>query len=181
MVSSSKEVWKPISCCPRYRVSSLGRIQGVKVAIMKPWAMSGGHLFIRLRNKNGYVGSSVHRLVAETFIPNPHNKPEVNHKDCNPQNNKVENLEWVTHKENAIHSYNVSGRKGVGPIGQTGARSKCSIPVLQMTMNGKVICEFAGISEAERITGIANSNICNVCKGKKDNAGGFRWKYKYRR
>lgn len=72
---------------------------------------NGYKVFVTKLNgrKGGDTALRVHRLVAEVYIPNPQNKPFVNHKDCNPANNSVSNLEWVTSKENAIHARD-SGR-----------------------------------------------------------------------
>ncbi len=74
-----------------------------KSAIMKQFDSVGGYKFVSLRKNGEYYQRYVHRLVAQTFIDNPENKPEVNHKDRNKHNNSVSNLEWVTAKENSQH------------------------------------------------------------------------------
>ena len=74
---------------------------------LKPIKHKNGYLKIVLYDENGKsIEYALHRLVAETFIPNPENKPQVNHKDGNKLNNCVDNLEWCTAKENSIHAYN---------------------------------------------------------------------------
>lgn len=99
---------------------------------------------------------SVHRLVANAFLPNPENLPEINHKDENPLNNKVENLEWCSRQ------YNIDYSK--------------SRPVAQIE-DGKVIAVFKSIKEAGRQTGIKRTGINNVVCGIAKTAGGFNWKY----
>ena len=122
-----------------------------------------------LRGKNGlmYEGVAlsrdgetkryaVHRLVAEAFIPNPDNLPEINHKDENPLNNQVDNLEWCTHQYNIDYS-----------------KSK---PVVQIK-DGEAIGKYKSIKEASRSTGIGRTNITNVLCGWSNTAGGFQWAY----
>jgi len=97
-----QEIWKDIEGYEGlYQVSNLGNVKSIKNNIIKkPSKLPKGYLQICL-NKNGklkYI--SIHRLVAQAFIPNPNNLPCVNHKDCNPQNNNINNLEWCTYKEN---------------------------------------------------------------------------------
>ena len=107
------EIWKDVVGYEGlYQVSNLGRVKSlerldknnhpVKEKILKQ-ACDGvgkGYLYVNL----GRMGrGKIHRLVAEAFIPNPYNKPEVNHIDGNTKNNRVDNLEWVTHQENCIH------------------------------------------------------------------------------
>lgn len=77
-----------------------------QLRLVKPRKTKNGYLRVYMRNSknNKRMDRYIHRLVAEAFIPNPENKPEVNHKDCNPANNKVKNLEWATRKENLNHS-----------------------------------------------------------------------------
>ena len=95
------EVWKDIKGYEGlYQVSNLGNVKSLKTNKNLYYSKSRNYLRVGL-NKNGVRrGFSIHRLVAQAFIPNPKNKPCVNHKDCNPKNNCVDNLEWCTHKYN---------------------------------------------------------------------------------
>lgn len=99
---------------------------------------------------------SVHRLVAQAFIPNYDNLPEVNHKDQDTLNNRVDNLEWCTRQYNIDYS-----------------KSK---PVVQI-FDGKEIARFKSIKEAGRVTGVKRTSINNVLTGWAKTAGGFQWSY----
>lgn len=92
-------VWTRIKEYPSYTVSSTGLVKTEDGGILKQQPYNG-YLAVRLNND----WKKVHRLVAEAFIPNPNNKPVVNHKDFNTYNNHSYNLEWTTHKENVAHS-----------------------------------------------------------------------------
>lgn len=108
---------------------------------------------------------TVHRLVAITYLPNLNNLPEVNHKDKNKRNNRPENLEWISRKDNVKHA------------SETGRGFSRSRPVYQMDMNGNIIREFKSIKQASDETGIHNRSINPVCQGKRHQAGGYRWRY----
>ena len=108
------EVWKDIPGYEGiYQASNTGKIKSLsrkyhpKDKLLTPYNRSG-YLCVGLYKKYQFV----HRLVAETFIPNPENKPTVNHKDGDRYNNYVENLEWATYSENIKHSYSVLGHVG---------------------------------------------------------------------
>lgn len=131
-----------------------------------------GYFRVRLYNECGAFYKSVHRLVAEAFIPNPDNKPQINHKDGDKLNNNILNLEWVNNSENQLHRRYVLGQKQ--PTGADDPRSKT---ILQIR-DGVITKEFVGVREAERQTGIKHQNITACCKGKVKSAGGFQWKYK---
>ncbi len=95
------EIWKDIKDYEGlYKISNLGNVKSLKTNKNLYYSKSRNYLRVSL-NKNGIrKGYSIHRLVAQTFIPNPNNYPCVNHKDCNGNNNKVNNLEWCTYKQN---------------------------------------------------------------------------------
>lgn len=131
-----------------------------------------GYKLVNLsRNKKIYT-KKVHRLVAQTFIPNPNNYPEVNHKDGDKANNRVENLEWVTHQQNIVHSYKYGLRKK-----HTGKYNKSSRVVFQIK-DSVIINVFDSITEASAKTLVSVPSICRCCKGKFKHAGGYQWKYK---
>lgn len=122
------------------------------------WRGRAGHLYqtVCLCRDGISETLSVHRLVAQAFIPNPDNLPEINHKDENPMNNRVENLEWCSRQYNIDYS-----------------KSK---PVLQIE-NGRVVAYFKSIKEAGRATGIKRTGINNVLTGWAKTAGGYQWAY----
>lgn len=117
----SDEIWKPVQGFPQYMVSSHGRMKSVRRIITDSWGRQRlwpEKVFATILNSAGYPQINlgkwdtrktelVHRIVAATFIPNPLNKPQVNHKDGNRANNRVDNLEWVTCAENLAYSRKV--------------------------------------------------------------------------
>lgn len=120
------EIWKPVSDYDKYEVSNFGRIKSFnwnKIKILKPFINGKGYLCIRLyKEKNQSQDFRVHRLVAELFIPNPENKPQINHIDGCKLNNHVSNLEWATQSENMRHAI-VNGLK-IAPQGEESKRAK---------------------------------------------------------
>ena len=105
--------------------------------------------------------------MAEAFISNPKNKPFINHIDCNKQNNKVSNLEWVTAKENTQHAVKT------GLMSPTRERA-----VIQYSMDGEKIQEYISISEAARQTGSLVEKIVNCCRHERVTHNNFQWRYK---
>ena len=159
----------------KYRVSTNGEIYSeISGKILKQFYRGSRpdnkYLVINLCENNKQKTVSVHRLVAQAFIPNPNNLPCVNHIDGNKDNNCVENLEWCTYLENNVHAYQY--------LGKTQRNKRGSKPVLQFDLSNNFIKEYPSVREAIRQTGI--TSIDKVCKKKQNRkqAGGFKWKYK---
>lgn len=103
------ENWKDITQLPDYQVSNLGNIRNKRFnKSKKTFKKKDGRIQVMLNNKGKRYMRFVHRLVAEAFIPNPDNKPQVNHLNGNPSDNRIDNLEWCTPKENIFHSRNIT-------------------------------------------------------------------------
>lgn len=110
----------------------------------------------------------IHRLVAQTYIPNPENKPQVNHIDGDKQNNHVSNLEWCTASENQKHAV----RTGL-LIQRKGGNSPCAKKIINTTTSEI----FLSITDAAKISGISRTAIGNCLKLTTKTAGGFKWEY----
>lgn len=149
-----------------YQVSNLGRIkskprEGTKGGIIKQFLIDR-YMKVHLYN-NGIRGFYfIHRLVAKAFIPNPDNKPQVNHINGNRYDNRAINLEWTTSQENIRHSYDNGLRK---------TRKVAQIK------NGSIVKVWFNARRASVELGIPYPNIWYVLNGKNKIAGGFEWKY----
>ena len=168
---TEEEIWCPVKNYENlYEVSDQGRVKSIgygKERILKPALTPQGYLQVSLC-KNGEIKRClVHRLVSKTFIPNPDNLPEVNHKDENPSNNKVENLEWCDQKYN----------NNYGTHNQRMAEKK-SKSVLQYTKSGEFVREWKSATDVQRNLNYSQGNISSCCIGKLKSANGFVWKFK---
>lgn len=157
----------------RAKKDTLGRIQSIKEKILKAAADKDGYFRVVLQKNGEKKNKIAHRLVAQAFIPNPDNKPQINHIDGNKQNNRLSNLEWCTLAENRIHAFN-TGLQFV----HKGEKNHLSKSVKQLDKDtNKLIRMFGSTREAERETGINHSHISKVCKKEYNTAGGFKWEY----
>lgn len=173
----------PVKDYPDYLVFRDGRIWSNKTnKFLKPGKNRGGYESVDLFNANGHRRFLVHRLVAEAFIPNPRLLPQVNHKDENPSNNTVGNLEWCDAKYNMNYGNGAKNRHAKidysNPCYKRNAvlnGKKVSIPVA-MIADGEVLKCFESAKEASRKTGVALSCILRVVHGERHTAGGYVWK-----
>src|SRR5690349_18700009 len=167
--------WRPVDGYPGYYVHLSGRVffcggvRRIKVGFRNNIQLSHGYVVVSIRNKR----RTLHRVVAEAFIPNPLKKKTVNHKDGNKANNHVDNLEWATQSENVIHAYKVLGRET--PTGRLGLWGK---KVIQMNLQGEIIKIHKNVMLASKELGISDDSIRNACYGTSKTSGGFKWRYK---
>lgn len=191
--NSDQEIWKDIPGKEyeiyQLQASSLGRIRSMvrgikrkKVGkIYKLWPSKKGYLRVHFIINKIDFQRAVHRMVALAFIPNPLNKTQINHIDCDKTNNRVENLEWVTPQENVIHAVKNgrwrTGRKGKHMIGRCGDLHCNSRKVAQYTLDGSLVKIWTNAMEIDRsgIAGRANVGAC--CRGERNKCRGFKWAY----
>ena len=171
-----EEIWKPIEGYPGYEISNLGRIKSFKINKKEGQITTGvltvrGYLTKRLFNEAGYKNFYVHRLVAQAFLPNPNNLPEINHKDENKLNNCLDNLEWCDRQYNVRY-----GTRNERTSQSMLCHPSLSKGVYSIDKNGNKEW-YASIGEAERQTGCSHSNIVRTLKGRTKTCGGRKWFY----
>ena len=136
-----------------------------------------GYISINLYKNGKSKRMSVHRLVAKAFIPNPKNKPYINHKDANRSNNIISNLEWCTPKENTQHSIKNGNNKDLFERLQD-IRNKSKKRINQYDLDGNFIKQWNSLNEAASFLNKTSSGaISNCCSGKNKTAYGYKWKY----
>lgn len=190
-----KEQWKPIEGTDgTYEVSNTGKIRSNNYlghGSQKELSLAKdqkGYLRVRIFIAGVRKTVKVHREVAKAFIPNPENKPEVNHKDGNKENNCVANLEWSTPGENAAHAYGAGlkekTREWCRQMGSTVGRAALAIerekrktPVVATRVSDGAVFQFSSQSEAAEKTGTPQPNILKVLKGQRKTANGYLFVY----
>lgn len=140
--------------------------------LLMPELTHDGYVRVTLSKYGVQRHIMVHRLVALAFIPNPTNLPQVNHKDENPQNNTVDNLEWCTGKQNCnygAHRERIKQRLSI--------KHHLAKPVARLDEKGNLIEIFKSTREAAMALGVRSENISRCCMGKYKRVCGSRWKY----
>ena len=195
-MTTTTEIWRtPIykgETYDNYQVSNLGRLINLnyrrtgKAKLMEPYEKGRKYLQVSLYKNGKEDWIYVHQLVAETFLPNPENKPCINHKIEGDEGKKINmvffnedgsinkeksTIEWTTYEEN--NNYGTRNQR----IFEKTTNGKLSKPVLQLSLTGELIREYPSIKEAER-NGFNHCNICQCCNGKQKTHKGFRWEYK---
>lgn len=204
------EIWKDIDGYPNYQVSNLGRVRSLdriittkkgmvrnlKGKIMTPNPDLNNYQHLLLSKEGEQSGFLVHRLVAQAFLPNPDNKPEINHINTIRTDNRVENLEWCTRKENVNNPLSIKNyhnrkvvmsdetKKKISLALKSRKMSKESIekhrqkvmkPILQFTKSGEFIRKWDSATQAKIELGI--TTIPDCLRQKSKTAGGYIWRY----
>ena len=175
------EIWKNVpGYIGLYKVSNHGRVKSVKKQLVLKTSGSGNR-YKTVALCNGMRKTfRLHRLVAAAFIPNPDNKPCVDHIDGNKSNNKADNLRWVTTKENCnnpITKSRLNKKIGEYMVGRLGGLHQRAKQIAMYSICGDLIKTFLSVKDAQRETGLNDSNIVKCCKGIKKTCGGYIWAY----
>lgn len=165
------EEWRPIQgYVGLYEVSNIGNVRSLcagrwhTTMMRKPVPDKNGYLTVNIKKNGKYKCAKIHRLVAEAFLDNPENHPQINHKDENKANNCVDNLEWCTSKYN--NNYNDKPKRYYKPV-------------VQLDNDGNVLNTFESVNAAAEYIGINPANISAVLSHRRQRTGGYRWRYQY--
>ena len=163
------EIWREIpDTCGKYEVSNLGtvrsRARGNRWRELRPFQDTCGYLYVDIHRRS----RAVHRLVAEAFLPEIEGKPEINHKDGFKHNNRADNLERCNRSENVKHAFDIGLKHSASRGDSVKAR--------------RVVCLDTGvvyecIEDAAEASGAHAPNISKCCKGIRNKAAGYRWRY----
>ena len=173
------EIWKDIIGYEGYyQVSSLGRVRSLNRTVRnhlgftfaKGKVLSGiprnGYIRVQLFKDGKFKNYSIHRLVANAFVDNKNNMPEVNHKNEDKSDNRFNNLEWCSRKQNC--NYGTRSER---------QSKKISKNILQLTIDGHLIGNFKSAIEASRLLGFKSNHISECCNGIRSTSNGYKWRY----
>lgn len=184
-----EEIWKPVVGYEwLYEVSNLGNVLSKKTNILRKITVKENwYLYIGLSNKWKIKYCHLHRIIAKAFIPNPENKPQINHKNWIKNDNRVENLEWCTWSENINHAYklwlmyitenNYFIKNNPSVLGENNHNSK---KIYQYDLKWNFIKQWGSLSNAGRELSISIWSISKASKWKRKSAWWFIWKYNYK-
>jgi len=169
------EIWKDIAGYEDlYEVSNMGRVRSLrfgKTRLLKPGKNTCGYLQVNFYKDGKKKMFLVHRLVADAFIPNPQGYPVINHRDENPANNHVDNLEWCS------QAYNVRYGTGLKRMAMKLKNGPLAKQVLQYDRDSNLVRIWPSAQEAKRQLGFNRGHICQCCNGERKSAYGYIWKY----
>lgn len=192
-----EEIWKEIEWFDNYQISNLGRVKNIKFdRYVKPLLDNKGYLTVNLYKNGKMKRLLLHRLISIAFIPNPENKPCIDHINTDRLDNRIENLRWCTQKENHNNPLSIvnHGNASRGRIvseeqkknqsekmkGRFKGVRKSSKKIIQLTLDGIFVREWDAIKDAAESLGVSSSAIWNCLNGKCQvkSIKGFKWEYK---
>ena len=190
-----EELWRTIPEYEgKYEVSNYGNVRSLnyrgtnQVKNLQPSLGGRGYLMVGLCKDGKMRTEKIHRLVARLFVPNPDNKPQVNHIDGVKTNNQASNLEWVTSGENQAHAY----RKGLkkadpewgrtlgkvhGAVGRDKIKAERVKPVIATNVKTGEETLYESAAEVERVLGVHHSDVSRICRGRRGTGKGYTFRY----
>lgn len=192
-----EEKWKDIKGYEGlYQVSNLGRVKSLRRKVrtqkgsyyikereLKICKDNIGYLVVGLTYKGKTKIIRLHRIIAEAFIPNPTNKPVINHINGIKNDNRIENLEWTTYKENSIHAIKTGLRQVTKKQREAGAKNVLKaiegncVKVKQFDLDGRYIKTWNSMAEIKKTLHVNYQGISDCCLGKGKTAYGYKWRY----
>lgn len=184
-MSKLNEEWRPVVAYEGlYEVSDWGNVRSLnynktkEIKELKQIPDKDGYMNVCLHKYGSQLSKRVHRLVADSFIPNPDNKPCIDHINGKKDDNRVENLRWATVVENNRNPVTMKNMIGI-QNGRQLNRKDCSKPVYQYTLDGKYVATYPSASEAARVFNCHKGTIAKCCvdSGRNNKALNYKWYY----